>query len=96
MRVNEIAIPIISLGVIVGMWCERYTIVVMSVRRTQLPSSWGNYHGSFWDWATLFGTVGVFLTGMLLAVRYVPVISMFEMRGLLPSRGNTRREEAAQ
>jgi Ni/Fe-hydrogenase subunit HybB-like protein len=96
MRGNEIAIPIISLGVIIGMWCERYTIVVMSVRRTQLPSSWGNYHGSFWDWATLFGTVGVFLTGMLLAVRYVPVISMFEMRGLLPSRGHTRRREAAQ
>ena len=43
-------IVVISLGVIVGMWCERYTIVVMSLRRTHLPSAWGNYHPTFWDW----------------------------------------------
>lgn len=94
MRLNEIAVSLISLGIIIGMWCERYTIVVMSVRRSQLPSSWGNYHGSFWDWATLFGTIGLFLTGILLAVRYIPVISMFEMRGLLPSRRTRARETA--
>jgi molybdopterin-containing oxidoreductase family membrane subunit len=74
------------LGVIVGMWCERYTIVVMSLRRTRLPSAWGNFHGTFWDWATLFGTVGLFLTGILLAVRLMPVISMFEMRALIQSQ----------
>ncbi len=93
MRLSEIAITLIALGVIIGMWCERYTIVVMSVRRTHLPSSWGNFHGSLWDWATLSGTVGLFLTGILLAVRFVPVISMFEMRGLLvgrPSRGGSK------
>jgi Ni/Fe-hydrogenase subunit HybB-like protein len=93
-RVNEITLAAVSLGIIVGMWCERYTIVVMSVRRTHLPSSWGDYHASFWDWATLFGTIGLFLTGMLLAVRYLPVVSMFEMRGLLKSRGADRREKA--
>jgi molybdopterin-containing oxidoreductase family membrane subunit len=85
-RLNEIVITLIALAVIVGMWCERYTIVVMSLRRTHLPSSWGNFHGSIWDWATLAGTVGLFLSGMLLAVRFVPVISMFEMRGLLSKR----------
>lgn len=85
-RLSQIAIVLVSVGVIVGMWCERYTIVVMSVRRTALPSSWGNYHGTFWDWATLFGTVGLFLTGILLAVRFIPVIAMFEMRGLLQRR----------
>jgi molybdopterin-containing oxidoreductase family membrane subunit len=92
-RLNQVAIVLISLGVIVGMWCERYTIVVMSVRRTALPSSWGNYHGTFWDWATLFGTVGLFLSGILLAVRFIPVIAMFEMRGLLQRRP-TRRSDA--
>jgi molybdopterin-containing oxidoreductase family membrane subunit len=93
-RINEITIAAVSLGIIVGMWCERYTIVVMSVRRTHLPSSWGDYHASFWDWATLLGTVGLFLTGMLLAVRYLPVVSMFEMRGLLQSRSTDPRDNA--
>jgi molybdopterin-containing oxidoreductase family membrane subunit len=92
-RVNDLVIALVSLGIIVGMWCERYTIVVMSVRRTHLPSSWGDFHGTFWDWATLWGTVGLFLTGMLLAVRYVPVISMFEMRGLLQDRRAGRSGE---
>ena len=89
-RVNELLLVLVSLGVIFGMWCERYTIVVMSLRRTHLPSSWGNFHGTLWDWATLWGTVGLFLMGILLAVRYVPVISMFEMRGLLESRADER------
>ena len=83
LRLNEALIMLVCFGVIVGMWCERYTIVVMSLRRTHLPSAWGNYHATFWDWATLFGTVGLFVLGILLAVRFLPVISMFEMRALL-------------
>ena len=86
LRLNQALILVISLGVIVGMWCERYTIVVMSLRRTHLPSAWGNFHGTFWDWATLFGTVGLFITGILLVVRFLPVISMFEMRALIQRR----------
>jgi Ni/Fe-hydrogenase subunit HybB-like protein len=86
LRLNQTLILVISLGVIVGMWCERYTIVVMSLRRTHLPSAWGDFHGTFWDWATLFGTVGLFLAGILLVVRFLPVISMFEMRALLQRR----------
>jgi molybdopterin-containing oxidoreductase family membrane subunit len=93
-RLNPAAIVGICLGVIVGMWCERYTIVVMSLRRTDMPSAWGNYHGSFWDWALLFGSVGLFLTGILVAVRLIPVISMFEMRGMLRSRGARSGERA--
>ena len=90
-RLNEIAVVSVSLGVILGMWCERYQIVVMSLRRTALPSAWGEYHGTFWDWATLFGTVGLFLTALLLAIRYLPVISMFEMRALLRSDADRNR-----
>jgi molybdopterin-containing oxidoreductase family membrane subunit len=86
LRMNQPVVMLISAGVIVGMWCERYTIVVMSLRRTHLPSAWGNYHGTIWDWATLIGTCGLFLTGILLAVRFMPVISMFEMRSLIQSR----------
>lgn len=86
LRMNQTLILLVSFGVIVGMWCERYTIVVMSLRRTHLPSAWGNFHGTVWDWATLFGTVGLFITGILLVVRFLPVISMFEMRALLQRR----------
>ena len=93
LRLNEALIMLVCFGVIVGMWCERYTIVVMSLRRTHLPSAWGNYHATFWDWATLFGTVGLFVLGILLAVRFLPVISMFEMRALLQRqpRGGERQ-----
>jgi molybdopterin-containing oxidoreductase family membrane subunit len=86
LRLNHALIILVSFGVIVGMWCERYTIVVMSLRRTHLPSAWGNFHGTFWDWATLFGTIGLFVGGILLVVRFLPIISMFEMRALLQRR----------
>jgi len=85
-RLSQLLILLICLGVIVGMWCERFTIVVVSLHRTHLPSAWGNYHPTFWDWATLFGTIGLFLSGILLAIRFLPVISMFEMRALLLGR----------
>jgi molybdopterin-containing oxidoreductase family membrane subunit len=93
LRLNQTLIMLVSFGVIVGMWCERYTIVVMSLRRTHLPSAWGNFHGTVWDWATLFGTVGLFVTGILLIVRFLPVISMFEMRALLQRRSRTGERE---
>ncbi len=54
-----------------------------SLHRPPLPSSWGNYHGTFWDWATLLGTVGLFLSGILLSVRFIPVVSLHEMRTLI-------------
>ena len=86
LRLNQPIIMLVSFGIIIGMWCERYTIVVVSLHRTHLPSAWGIFHGTFWDWATLFGTVGLFVSGILLVVRYLPAISMFEMRGLLQRR----------
>jgi hypothetical protein len=86
LRLNQPLVLFISAGVIVGMWCERYTIVVMALRRTHLPSAWGDYHGTIWDWATLIGSGGLFLTGILLAVRIMPMISMFEMRALIKSK----------
>jgi molybdopterin-containing oxidoreductase family membrane subunit len=85
-RMNQVVLAIVSLGVIVGMWFERYEIVVTSLHRPRLPSAWGDYAGSFWDWSTLLGTVGLFATGILLAVRFVPMVSMFEMRELTPEQ----------
>jgi molybdopterin-containing oxidoreductase family membrane subunit len=85
-RLNEGLVSLVSLGAIIGMWCERYAIVVMSLRRTALPSAWGNYSPTLWDWLTLFGTVGLFAAGVLISVRLLPMISMFEMRELIAHR----------
>ncbi len=83
LRINQPVIVLICLGAVVGMWLERYEIVVTSLHRPHRPSSGGLFHGTFWDWATLFGTIGMFLSGILLAVRYVPIISIHEMRSLI-------------
>jgi len=85
-RTRAAVIVPICLGVVVGMWLERYEIVVTSLHRPPLPSSWGNYHGTFWDWATLLGTVGLFLSGVLLSIRFIPMVSMHEMRGLIQQK----------
>ncbi|MGB8441270.1 MAG: NrfD/PsrC family molybdoenzyme membrane anchor subunit [Candidatus Acidiferrales bacterium] len=74
---------VISLVVNVGMWLERFVIVVISLHRDFLPSSWGMYYPTRWDWATFVGTIGLFLTLLFLFIRFLPVISIYEMRSLV-------------
>lgn len=74
---------VLSLVVNTGMWLERFIIVVVSLHRDFLPSSWGMYIPTFWDWATFIGTLGLFLALMFLFVRVLPMISIFEVRELL-------------
>ncbi len=83
-RQNPVALWIISLIVSVGMWLERFVIVVVSLHRDFLPSSWDMYYPTVWDWALYLGTIGFFLSLMFLFVRFVPMIAMFEMKMLLP------------
>lgn len=75
---------VISLIVNVGMWLERFVIVVTSLHRDFLPSSWGMYSGTIWDWGLYIGTMGLFLTLLFLFLRFLPMISIYEMRTLLP------------
>jgi len=75
---------LISFVVLVGMWLERFIIVVVSLHRDFLTSSWGMYYPTRWDWMTYIGTIGLFLSAMFLFVRVLPMISIFEMRTLLP------------
>jgi Ni/Fe-hydrogenase subunit HybB-like protein len=75
---------LVALVVLVGMWLERFVIIVTSLHRDFLPSSWGMYSGTIWDWATLLGSIGLFLCLLFLFIRVLPVISIFEMRTLLP------------
>ena len=83
-RTSVPALFVIALIVNIGMWLERYIIVVTSLHRDFLPSSWGMYSGTMWDWATYIGTIGLFLSLLFLFLRFLPMISIFEMRTLLP------------
>ena len=77
----------IAVVVSIGMWLERFVIVVTSLHRDFLPSSWGMYFPTIWDWATFVGTIGLFLALMFLFIRFLPMISIFEMRTLVPEAG---------
>jgi len=68
----------------VGMWLERFVIIVMSLNRDFTPSAWRMYYPTIFDFTMLFGTVGFFLTCMFLFIRFVPMIPIFEMKTLLP------------
>jgi molybdopterin-containing oxidoreductase family membrane subunit len=83
-RSSPTALFVIALIVNTGMWLERYIIVVTSLARDFVPSSWGLYSGTIWDWATYVGTIGLFLALLFLFLRLLPAISIFEMRTLLP------------
>jgi len=75
---------LISGVILVGMWLERFIIVVVSLQRDFLTSSWGMYYPTLWDLMTFVGTIGFFLACMFLFLRLLPSISIFEMRTLLP------------
>jgi Ni/Fe-hydrogenase subunit HybB-like protein len=82
-RSNVPALFVIALMVNIGMWLERYIIVVTSLHRDFLPSSWGMYTGTRWDWATFVGSIGLFLALLFLFLRFLPMISIFELRELV-------------
>ncbi|MFQ5525629.1 MAG: NrfD/PsrC family molybdoenzyme membrane anchor subunit [Thermoanaerobaculia bacterium] len=75
---------VVAMFVNVGMWLERFVIVVTSLHRDFIPSSWGMFSGTFWDWATFIGTIGLFLSLLFLFLRFLPMISIFEMRTIVP------------
>jgi len=83
-RLNIKSLYAVTMAVNLGMWLERFVIVVTSLHRDFLPSSWGMYYPTFWDYATFIGTLGLFVMLMFLFVRVLPMISIFEMRTLLP------------
>jgi Ni/Fe-hydrogenase subunit HybB-like protein len=82
-RANVKALFAMSLVVNVGMWLERFVIVVISLHRDFLPSSWGMYQPTRWDWATFIGSIGLFVALLFLFIRFLPMISIFEMRELV-------------
>jgi Ni/Fe-hydrogenase subunit HybB-like protein len=77
------SLTLISIAVVIGMWLERYMILVTSLYRDFLVSSWGQFTPTVWDWSTYFGTIGLFLVPFLIAIRVIPLISIFETEELL-------------
>src|ERR671911_123526 len=75
---------ILSLFVNVGMWLERFIIIVTSLHRDFLPSSWDMYAPTRWDFGMFAGTIGLFLALFFLFIRFLPAIAMFEMRTIVP------------
>ncbi|HAE46568.1 MAG TPA: hydrogenase, partial [Tistrella mobilis] len=91
LRSSPTALFLIGLSVAIGMWFERYMLLVSSLYRDWLVSSWGEYHASFWEWALFAGMLGVFLVPFLLFVRALPVISAFEVNEAALEEKEARR-----
>ncbi|HTW22210.1 MAG TPA: NrfD/PsrC family molybdoenzyme membrane anchor subunit [Candidatus Baltobacteraceae bacterium] len=90
-RQNIAILFVISLIVNMGMWLERFVIVVISLSRDFIPSSWAMYYPTKWDWATFLGTFGLFFFLFFLFIRFLPMISIVEVRSLV----HETNEEAA-
>src|SRR6201984_3597519 len=89
-RRNIPALFVMSLIINTGMWLERFVIVVISLTRDFMPSAWGRYSATVWDYATFVGTLGLFTMLIFLFVRGLPAIAISEMRELVhqDSHGN--------
>jgi molybdopterin-containing oxidoreductase family membrane subunit len=82
-RSSVVGLFAVAMVVNVGMWLERFVIVVTSLHRDFLPSSWDMYYPTVWDWSLYVGTIGLFFALLFLFIRFLPMISIFEMRELV-------------
>jgi Ni/Fe-hydrogenase subunit HybB-like protein len=82
-RRTPVLLFLVAIVANVGMWLERFIIVVTSLHRDYLPSSWGMYYPTIWDWGLYLGTIGFFFALLFLFIRFLPMISIFEMRELV-------------
>jgi molybdopterin-containing oxidoreductase family membrane subunit len=97
-RTNVPLVFVLALLINVGMWLERYVIVVQSLHASFVPASWHIYLPTFWDYATFIGTIGLFLMLLFLFIRVLPMISIFELRELVEQTGRRageRKQEPA-
>ena len=83
-RRNQVVLFLVSWVILTGMWLERFMIITTTLHRDYLPSSWGMFLPTIWDYLTYFGSMGLFIVMFLLFIRFMPMISISEMRGLLP------------
>jgi molybdopterin-containing oxidoreductase family membrane subunit len=83
-RTSIPALFVLSIVVNIGMWFERFVIIVTSLHRDFLPSSWGYFTPTIWDVSCLLGSFGLFFTMFCLFVRYLPMVATAEVKAILP------------
>ncbi len=93
-RTNPVLLFFVSLDVLVGMWLERFIIVIVSLTRDFVNSSFGMYYPTQFDWAIFIGTLGFFAACMFLFLRLLPAVSMSELKTLLPQAEIKVKHEA--
>jgi molybdopterin-containing oxidoreductase family membrane subunit len=82
-RTNVAFLFIVSIMVNIGMWFERFVIIVVSLHRAFLPSGWGMFYPTIFDVGILVGSFGLFFTCFLLFIRLLPMIAMWEIKGVV-------------
>jgi len=92
-RHSPLKLFLVSLVINLGMWLERFVIIVVSLSRDFTPSKWAIFNPTIWDYATFLGTIGLFLTLFYLFLRFLPMISIVEVRGLVHE--TEKKERAA-
>ncbi len=85
LRTSPVALMAAAICVDAGMWFERYVIIVTSLHRDFVPSSWGQYWPTWVDLLTLAGSLGLFLMLFLLFIRYLPMVAMAEVKNVMPA-----------
>jgi molybdopterin-containing oxidoreductase family membrane subunit len=90
-RRNRTALMVVGVLVLIGMWFERLLLILNSLYHGALPSSWGMFYPTFWDLAFLAGSIGLFFLLLLILLRWVPMLSMFELRKLIHTRTGAAR-----
>jgi molybdopterin-containing oxidoreductase family membrane subunit len=94
-RQSPVALFFIAILANVGLWLDHYILVVQSLHADYLPSEWRIFHGTIWDWMTLFGSFGLFLTLFFVFIRVFPMVAMSEMRGLVHQKPGQAKEQGA-
>ena len=96
LRTSLVFTFILSIVVNIGMWFERFVIIVPTLCRTYLPSTWNTYSPSFIDVGIFVGTIGMFFTLFLLYSRTFPVIAQAELKSILKASGESQKKAAAE
>jgi Ni/Fe-hydrogenase subunit HybB-like protein len=88
LRANQAVLMTVGVGVVIGMWLERFTLVITSLYHGFMPPAWGMFYPTLWDWVHLLGSISVFVLLFLLFVRLLPLLPMFEIRkGMYEGQG---------
>jgi molybdopterin-containing oxidoreductase family membrane subunit len=91
-RTNPAAMFVLAIFINIGMWFERFVIIVTSLHRSELPSNWKYFTPTWVDILTFAGSFGLFLCLFLLFMRYLPMVAMFEVKSILPANHGDKHE----